>query len=169
MTPDNAIPKKPQSILFQQHKAIVTFLITHNRFEKFIRQVSQDYDLDGNPKETFLSHNKVVLIQHFKRVSDSYGVSLGEEKNRSKYSKLTKRLNYFLRDYSISLGLGPERPIQIYGYYQKGDAIKNTPNHFACARSNFHNRNQRYSYDHISLKEAKKNKTHSKQEAPLRC
>jgi GTPase SAR1 family protein len=145
----------------EQHEVIANHLKLEDRFKKFINNKKQDYYSNGKKKQRFPDNDKKALIKHFNLICESCGTSLGslelDKKIKSKdvASRLTKRLNYFLKDYSRDIGVDPAHPIKVFSYHKGPDKIDETYWHFACAKSEIHMKNRSYSWDNITLKEAK--------------
>ena len=145
----------------QQHKEIADELKLGGRFEEFIKKQKQDYDLDGKRKQKFSDYSKEKLINHFKLVCKSCGESLGKLwldkkiQHKSDASRLTKRLNFFLKDYCRDIDIDPEHPIQAFSCYEEEpNKIVEIGFHLTCAKSRISQKKQPYSWDNITLDEA---------------
>lgn len=156
--------------LSEQHEAIANEFKLGDKFEKFIKGQTQDYNLDGTKKQNFSEYSRNDIITHFKLICESYGVSLGKLildgkiKEKSKASKLTKRLNYFLRDYSTIIGIDSKHPIQVFSYHKGPDKISQVCFHLSCARTETTSRNRTYSVDNITFSAALQKGKQKKQE-----
>ena len=146
--------------LFEQHEEIFKFLSLKDKFKRYIEKQNQDFDIKGLRLHTFTDYKKKALIRHFKLIGDSYGVSLGELifnkkiKDRGDASRMTKKLNYFLRAYSCDKNIESEHPIQVFSYHEDPEKISETSFHFACAKTEIFSGNKTYSTDNITLEKA---------------
>lgn len=154
--------------LEEQHKAIVTYL--RDKFGQFIEGQSQDCDPKGNRLPFFKERAKKSLIKFFEVICDSFGRSYKELNydkklgNPAETSRNVKRLNLFLREFSLDSNIDPDHPLQLFSYHKGSDKVYQVNFHFACARIEPASKHRTYSTDNIKLSEALERGQKKKQE-----
>ncbi|OHB49701.1 MAG: hypothetical protein A2Y10_05965 [Planctomycetes bacterium GWF2_41_51] len=136
----------------EEHEKIVHFLCKEH-FPESMKKQTRFFHEDEQKYIELEQYERKILPNYLKAVLESFSVefriickNIGHKESTTNVSRLTKAINYYLKELCKEKGVRP--PIQLFFYHKNysGRVVSNFRCHLACAEVGTQDNNRRYSY-----------------------